>query len=96
MSDNDLTTPIPYHEPPQPPAVEEPPAPRGLKIAHLVMGLFFLGFVAMATSLDTGSIGWSGARYLWPALLVGVGLIGLLASVVSSRRRLRRPVTPLD
>ena len=92
MSDNDLTTPIPY---PEPPAFEEPAAPRTLKIAHLVMGLFFLGFVAMATSLDTGSIAWSGARYLWPTLLVGVGLVGLLATLVSNRRRIRRPEPPL-
>lgn len=93
MSENDLTAPIPYSEPP---AADEPTAPRGLKIAHLVMGLFFLGFVAMATSLDTGSIAWSGARYLWPALLVGVGLIGLLATVVSNRRQVRRPGTLPD
>lgn len=60
---------------------------RPIKIAHLVMGLFFLGFVAMATSLDTGAIAWSGARYLWPMLLVGVGIVGVLATLVSNRRR---------
>ena len=90
MSDNDVTTPIPYSAPPAAPPTEESASPRPLKIAHLVMGLFFLGFVAMATSLDTGSIAWSGARYLWPTLLVGVGLVGLLATLVSNRRRANR------
>ncbi|MGN6162832.1 MAG: hypothetical protein ACTHOG_14170 [Marmoricola sp.] len=73
---------------------QHPPTERPVKIAHLVMGLFFLGFVAMATSLDTGAIPWSGARYLWPALLVSVGIIGLLATLVSNRRRVRPPGTP--
>ena len=90
MSDNDVTTPIPYSPPPAVPPTEESASPRPLKIAHLVMGLFFLGFVAMATSLDTGSIAWSGARYLWPTLLVGVGMVGLLATLVSNRRRANR------
>jgi hypothetical protein len=71
-------------------AFSDDKASRPIKIAHLVMGLFFLGFVAMATSLDTGAIPWSGARYLWPVLLVSVGLIGLLATLVSNRRRVRR------
>lgn len=91
MANDDLTQQIPY---PQPPAFE--PERRTVKIAHLVMGLFFLGFVAMATSLDTGAIPWSGARYLWPALLVGVGLVGLLATLATNRRRVRRPGTPTD
>lgn len=67
-----------------------------IKIAHLVFGLFFLGFVAAATSLDTGAIPWSGARYLGPTLLVGVGLVGLLATLVSNRRRVRRRGTLPD
>lgn len=91
MNDNDLTVPLPDPAPPAPPAQQEIAPPRPLKIAHLVMGLFFLGFVAMATSLNTGSLAWSGARYLWPALLVGVGLIGLVATVASHRPRIKRP-----
>lgn len=86
MSSDDMTQQIPY---PEPPDAERPATPRPLKVAHLVMGLFFLGFVAMATSLDTGAIAWSGARYLWPTLLVGVGIVGLLATLVSNRRRSR-------
>jgi len=89
MDTDDMTQQIPYPEPP----IEAPVAPRPVKIAHLVMGLFFLGFVAMATSLNTGAIPWSGARYLWPALLVGVGVIGLVATVVSNRRRVTRSGT---
>ncbi|MGN6721015.1 MAG: hypothetical protein ACTHJM_00205 [Marmoricola sp.] len=92
MSDNDVTQQIPFPEPP----TDAPLPPRPVKIAHLVMGLFFLGFVAMATSLDTGTIAWSGARYLWPTLLVGVGLVGLLATLASNRRRVRRPGTLPD
>lgn len=90
MNTQDMTQQIPYPELP----TEAPRRP--LKIAHLVMGLFFLGFVAMATSLNTGAIPWSGARYLWPALLVGVGGVGLLATLVSNRRRVRRPATLPD
>ena len=92
MTTDDITQQIPYPEPP----AEPPASRRPLKVAHLVMGLFFLGFVAMATSLNTGAIPWSGARYLWPALLVAVGAVGLLATLLSNRRRVRRPATLPD
>lgn len=86
MNSNDMTQQIPFPKPrPQTPGDRRP-----VKIAHLVMGLFFLGFVAMAASLSTGAIPWSGARYLWPTLLVGVGSVGLLATLASTRRRVRR------
>ena len=64
-------------------------SPRPVRIAYLVMGLLFLGIVALAISLDTGTIPWSGARYLGPGLLVVVGAVGLLATVASSRTRKR-------
>jgi hypothetical protein len=83
MNDTDLTQQIPYPEPPS----DAPKPQRPVKIAHLVMGLFFLGFVAMAASLDAGAIAWSGVRYLWPLLLVAVGIVGVLATLVSNRRR---------
>lgn len=66
----------------------ETPAPANrVKVAHLVIGLFFLGFVSLAMGLDTGTLHWSSARYLWPALLVTVGVIGLGASYALNRRR---------
>ena len=70
-------------------------ARRPIRIAYLVIGLLFLGIVALAASLDTGAIPWSGARYLGPALLVTVGLIGLLATVATSRRRRAVVTTPI-
>lgn len=65
----------------------EPPRPaRTIKIAHLVMGLLFLGIVTAATSLNTGAIPWSGARYVGPILLVTVGSIGLLVTLATRNR----------
>jgi len=90
MDTNDSTQQIPYVEPP---LADEPAGRRPLKVAHLVMGLFFLGFVAMAVSLDSGAVAWNGARYLWPTLLVGVGTVGVVASLISNRRKVRRPGT---
>lgn len=60
---------------------------RPVRITYLVFGLLFLGIVAIATSVNTGAIPWSGARYLWPALLVAVGAIGLITTFATSRRR---------
>lgn len=66
--------------------------PRPVHVAHLVMGLLFLGIVGLATSLSTGAVPWGGARYFGPMILVAVGLIGLAATVASSRRK--RATTP--
>ncbi|MCW2786805.1 MAG: hypothetical protein JWP74_3322 [Marmoricola sp.] len=62
-------------------------APRRLGIAHLVLGLIFLGISAVwaigqATNADLGSTAVG-----FPAVLILAGLIGLAASVVGSRRR---------
>lgn len=58
-----------------------------VKVAHLVIGLLFLGIVALATGLDTGVLGWSAARYLWPTLLVAAGTIGLGVTYTANRHR---------
>ena len=56
-------------------------------IVSLVVGLFFLG-VAVIWGLSGRSVLSSGSWAL-PALLVGVGLVGLAASVVAAALRRR-------
>lgn len=60
---------------------------RPVKVAHLVVGLVFLGIAAL-WALDAAGVADGGtARYLAPAVLVGAGILGLLALLVSSRRQ---------
>lgn len=71
--------------------IETSPEPsRPIRVAYLVMGLLFLGIVGIATIVSTGAIPWSSARYLWPGLLVTVGLVGLGASVATKGRSRER------
>ena len=60
--------------------------PRPVSIAHLVFGLIFLGATALwvigaATDADAPEMAAWG-----PAVLIGAGVIGLIASLVRSRR----------
>ncbi|MBO9523623.1 MAG: hypothetical protein J7518_18990 [Nocardioidaceae bacterium] len=63
------------------------PAPRTVSVPHLVFGLIFLGiatvrWIAVATDADLPktAIGF-------PLVLIGAGIVGLVAAVVNNRRR---------
>jgi membrane-associated PAP2 superfamily phosphatase len=68
---------------------------RTLKVAHLVIGVVFLGIAGVWALSTNGNIGWSASAYLAPAVLVAAGVIGLLAGLVSHRGR-RNPSTSPD
>ena len=54
---------------------------RQLNIGYLVVGLIFLGFSGTWLLDDTGVINPDGYEWLFPAILLGAGLIGLFASL---------------
>jgi hypothetical protein len=71
------TTPAPYDEPPQ----------RTLRVGYLVMGLVFLGIAAIWALNASGTVGWGDSKYAFPAVLVGAGVLGLVATVATSATR---------
>lgn len=66
-----------------------PPARRRLKVGHLVSGIVLLG-LALLWLLDAAGlmigISWT---YLVPLLLIGAGVLGLVASIVGGVRNRR-------
>ncbi len=64
-------------------------------IGHLVMGLAFLGVVAIWLASEYGDVSVQDVRWLLPLPWVFAGTVGLLAVVLTSRRRsAQRVVTP--
>jgi hypothetical protein len=67
---------------------------RPVSIAHLVFGLIFLGGAALwavgaATDAATPDL-----ALMAPIILIGAGVIGLVAMVVNARRRDAGPLEP--
>ena len=60
-----------------------------VKIGHLVSGLVFVGLAGSWALREGGVIGDVGVGWLLPAILVGAGVIGLLAMVAGTLRRNR-------
>lgn len=58
-------------------------------ITHLVMGLAFLGLVAVWAFLETGLVGDGDVRWLLPWPWIVAGAAGLVATVAANRRRTR-------
>ena len=67
-----------------------PPADHSVKIAHLVFGLLFLGVAAVWALVINDVITEDRLTVIAPAVLIGAGVIGLAASIASTRNR-RRP-----
>jgi hypothetical protein len=63
-----------------------------VKIGHLVVGLVFLGIAGSWALRSGGAIGDTAIGVLVPVVLVLAGVVGLLATVVGSRRRRRTPL----
>ncbi len=58
-----------------------------MKIPHLVFGLLFLGIAAVWALVATDVITEDRLTWIGPAILVGAGVIGLAASLASTRNR---------
>ncbi|MEO7350772.1 MAG: hypothetical protein ABIR34_01875 [Marmoricola sp.] len=73
-----------------------PPADRSVKIPHLVFGLLFLGVAGIWALVVTDVITEDRLPVLAPAVLIVAGVIGLAASLASTRnRRQKRNQSPL-
>lgn len=68
-----------------------------VKVGHLVTGLVFLGIAASWALHQAGAIGDVTVGWLFPVILVGAGVIGLLAMLAGGVRRKRpAPVGATD
>lgn len=56
-------------------------------VGHLVMGLAFLGLVAIWVAVQSDWVATNDVRWLLPLPWVFAGAAGLIAAVVSGRRR---------
>jgi hypothetical protein len=75
---------------------QQPPADRSVKIPHLVFGLLFLGVVGVWALVIGDVINEDQLVVLAPGVLIAAGVIGLVASLASSRNRQRRNALPID
>ena len=72
----------------------QPPADHSVKIPHLVFGLLFLGVVGVWALVIGDFINEEQLTVLAPGVLIAAGVIGLVASLASSRNRQRRNALP--
>jgi hypothetical protein len=73
---------------------ETAPNDTRVKVGHLVTGLVFLGIAGSWALRQAGVIGDVTLGWLFPVILVGAGVIGLLAMVAGTVRRNRPGPTP--
>jgi len=66
---------------------------HALNVTHLTIGLILLGLSALWGADAAGWTDFSGSAYLFPVLLVGAGVVGLVAFLF---RGSRRPDTSVD
>ena len=58
-----------------------------VNVGHLVMGVAFLGLTGIWVLFETGAIGSDDLRWLMPLPWLAAGVAGLLAVVLTGRRR---------
>jgi hypothetical protein len=78
---------------------QQPPPDHSVKIPHLVFGLLFLGIAGVWALVLADVITEDRLTVIAPAVLIGAGVIGLVASLASTRNRRRHdqdrnPVEP--
>lgn len=73
-----------------------PPADHSVKVTHLVFGLLFLGVAGIWALVSGDVITADRLTYLGPAVLIAAGVIGLAASLASTRNRRSRDLAPQD
>lgn len=70
---------------------------RSIRIAHLVVGLLFLGIATIWLLRTTGLISAGQIALSGPVVLIAAGVIGLVVSIGASRpHRPSRPDHPSD
>lgn len=70
-----------------------------VNVGHLVMGLAFLGLLAIWTVVQSDAVEWEQVRWLLPVPWILAGGAGLAASVLSGRRHVQQQqgwVPPAD
>lgn len=67
--------------------IARPPADHRVKIPHLVFGLLFLGVAGIWWLVERDVITADSLTILAPGVLIAAGVIGLVASLASSRNR---------
>lgn len=75
---------------PSNPWPEQQPPARRVKIAHLVFGLVFCGIVTVWALAKHGILHAGDVPVLIPAVLIGAGVLGLVAAVLAGSRGRRR------
>jgi hypothetical protein len=65
------------------------PRSRPVKVGYLVTGLVFVGLAGIWALSASGVVGGVTVGWLLPAILVGAGVIGLLAMLAGGTRRSR-------
>lgn len=80
------------------PTYSPPPADRGVKVPHLVFGLLFLGVAGIWALGTSHLISDAHLTLLGPGVLIAAGVIGLVASLATARKRgsAPQPVQPDD
>jgi len=66
---------------------------HALNVTHLTIGLILLGLSALWGADAAGWTDFADSAYLFPVLLIGAGVIGLVAFLL---RGSRRPETAVD
>lgn len=67
--------------------LHQPLPDHRVKVAHLVFGLIFLGVAAIWSLVATEVITGDRLTITVPVLIIGAGVIGLVATLASSRNR---------
>lgn len=70
-----------------PDAVRDTSGRHPVNVGHLVMGVAFLGLTTIWVLFESGTIGSGDLRWLMPLPWLAAGLAGLLAVVLTGRRR---------
>lgn len=65
----------------------DPTGRHPVNVGHLVMGVALLGLTAIWVLFESGSIGSGDLRWLMPLPWLAAGVAGLLAVVLTGRRR---------
>ncbi len=73
-----------------------PPPDHSVKVTHLVFGLLFLGVAGVWALVSGGVITAGRLTYLGPGVLILAGVVGLAASMASSRNRHARDLSTPD